>query len=403
MIGPVQLLSLPGRAHLVADLLDWFRGHSRDLPWRGGDDLYGIWVSEIMLQQTTVQTVIPYWRRFMAEFPSVAALAAADPSAVLSLWSGLGYYSRARSLHRAARQVCQENRGVLPDSFEGWLALPGVGPYTAGAIASLGLGQRVPALDANARRVLSRWAVTDPDAWAALSESERRRRVDRLGAQLVPADNPGRWNEALMELGALLCGARRTACDECPVSGSCQAAQGGWVQSVPARARRQAPVSVWAQLVVLAWRDRVLLRPATTAPLPGPRLRHAPLRKDFIGLHKGLWGLPTSAWFGGATAPAIPWPAWRESLGLPARLWPIGRQGDYLGEFRHAITRYRLTVPVFRVNLEPTEPLPTPLLADSAASADPETGGLFFGRTDGYPPLSALAEKALHFHHDTAV
>jgi len=233
VVRSLQPLLLGDRMALSADLLAWFAVNRRDLPWRGEGDLYGTWVSEIMLQQTTVQAVIPYWRRFMREFPSIVELARADEAAVLSLWSGLGYYSRARNLHRAARWICAEQDGVLPDRYEEWLSLPGVGTYAAGAIASIGCGEAVPALDANARRVLLRWATTDPEALARLAKSHRRRLVDALGAELVPKESPGTWNEALMELGALVCGARRPDCENCPVAKYCSAWLGGWVESVP--------------------------------------------------------------------------------------------------------------------------------------------------------------------------
>ena len=186
-----QLFTLEDRAGLAADLLAWFEVVKRDLPWRQAADLYGIWVSEIMLQQTTVKAVIPYWHRFMSRFPTVADLAAASESEVLALWSGLGYYSRARNLHVAAQRVCTEHGGHLPRTRDEWLALPGVGPYTGGAVASIGLAEPVPALDGNARRVLLRWAVNDPAVLVDMSVAQRQRLVDDLGAELVPNQNPG--------------------------------------------------------------------------------------------------------------------------------------------------------------------------------------------------------------------
>ena len=153
------------------DLLAWYDAEARRLPWRERPSLYGTWISEIMLQQTTVATVIPYWERFMARLPDVGALAAADESEVLTLWSGLGYYRRARSLHQAARQIAADHAGRLPTDAVGWRALPGVGDYTAGAVASIGAGERVPAVDANARRVLTRWLCDSEAAAAELGES----------------------------------------------------------------------------------------------------------------------------------------------------------------------------------------------------------------------------------------
>lgn len=398
-----NILSLTGRTALSTTLLSWFAEERRDLPWRDSDDLYGTWVSEIMLQQTTVQTVIPYWRRFMARFPSVASLAAADEASVLAVWAGLGYYSRARNLHRAARLICTEHGGQLPDSFAGWFSLPGVGAYAAGAIASMGLGEVVPALDANARRVLCRWGVTDPAAFADLTESRRQRLVTALGTQLVPTTEPGRWNEALMELGALVCKAREAQCEQCPVARYCRAALGGWVAMIPPPKTRLAIEPVWTGLGLITWRNRVLLKPSPLAPLPNCWPERKIARQDFSSLHGGLWGVPMAPWLQGQEAPEMEHRPWQTEAGLPAKLWPARGLVRCLGEFRHAITRYRLRVSVYHLPLAAHEELPAAWWGFWPASGDVGADGRFFSLTDECPPLSALAEKALQFYRDSAV
>jgi A/G-specific adenine glycosylase len=212
-------------------VLAFFVERRRNLPWRRSADPYRVWVSEIMLQQTRVETVVPYYERWLERFPTVDALAAASTDDVLHAWQGLGYYSRARNLHRAAGVVRERWRGQVPDTTETLRALPGVGAYTAGAIASIAYGRRVPAVDGNVRRVLSRLADRDFTA-AALQD---------LAAALVPADRPGDFNQALMELGATVCTPRNPACAACPVARQCRARERGTVLERPAK-RRAAPV-----------------------------------------------------------------------------------------------------------------------------------------------------------------
>ncbi len=398
-----QIFGLNNRAALVADLLYWFATTRRDLPWRQANDPYGIWVSEIMLQQTTVQTVVPYWQRFMARFPTVGHLARAEPDDVLALWSGLGYYTRAHNLHAAAQLICETGGGRLPGSRDQWLALPGVGPYTAGAIASIALGEAVPALDANARRVLLRWTTLDPAALARSPDSKVRRAIDSVGAELVPVASPGNWNEALMELGALVCGARRTRCEVCPVSRHCHARLGGWVAEVPPVRGAAGAVPAEVVQLVLTWRGRVLLVPPPAVPLPLGQMPGDLVRSDFSGLHRGLWGLPMSGWFVPGSAGRVPWLAWRERLELPAAIWSDSAVPREVGAFRHAITRFRLRVVVHHLELPGRRALPPDWLRDgSAAGLVPAQRG-FFAVRGPRPSVSALTEKALHFHQDTVV
>lgn len=206
--------------HLVA----WFDAHRRAMPWREADahgrrDPYHVWVSEVMLQQTRVETVIPYFYRFTDAFPTVEALAAAAQDEVLKLWEGLGYYSRARNLHTAARKVVNEHAGRVPDTEEAIRKLPGVGPYTAAAVLSLAYDRPLAVLDGNVIRVLTRTFGIEADAKA----SATRRALQTLADTLLPQDHPGRFNEAMMELGATVCTPRSPACPRCPLNETCAA------------------------------------------------------------------------------------------------------------------------------------------------------------------------------------
>ncbi|HEX7118882.1 MAG TPA: A/G-specific adenine glycosylase [Longimicrobiales bacterium] len=213
-------------------LLDFYDARARDLPWRRDADPYRVWVSEIMLQQTRVETAVPYYERWLERFPTVDALAEAPIDDVLHAWAGLGYYSRARNLHRAAQVVRERHRGTLPDDPDALRDLPGIGDYTAGAIASIAFGRPEPAVDGNVRRVLSRlYDLPDPGA------AELRARA----AALVDADRPGDFNQALMELGATVCTPRTPACDGCPLASHCRARAAGTQLERP-RPKRAKPV-----------------------------------------------------------------------------------------------------------------------------------------------------------------
>lgn len=205
---------------LSTRLISWFTENARDLPWRNTRDPYAIWISEIMLQQTQVKTVIPYWERWMQHFPTVASLATADEQHVLKLWEGLGYYTRARNLQKAARLICEKHSAKFPRSFEDILALPGIGRYTAGAIASIAYGDPTPILDGNVIRVLSRQFALAGDPKSPPNQS----RLWHLSTQLVTASNaPSALNQGLMELGATICTPRAPLCPKCPVHTTCEA------------------------------------------------------------------------------------------------------------------------------------------------------------------------------------
>jgi len=199
-------------------LKSWYSDHARDLPWRLAPSLYGTWLSEIMLQQTRVETGIPKWHLFMDLFPTVDDLSRASEDEVLKAWEGLGYYRRARYLHKAAKIV--NETGEFPKSHAAWLTLPGVGPYTAAAIASIGLGEAVAAVDGNVQRVVARWAgISDP-----VDGKKGAKEVQEVADAWLDHNAPGNHNQAVMELGALVCAPRNPLCDRCPLSSSCVSA-----------------------------------------------------------------------------------------------------------------------------------------------------------------------------------
>ncbi|MGD8359960.1 MAG: A/G-specific adenine glycosylase [Gemmatimonadota bacterium] len=252
-------------------LLGAYDAEKRDLPWRGESDPYRIWVSEVMLQQTRVETVIPYYKEWVTRFPSLETLAMADEEEVLRAWQGLGYYSRARNLHGAARVVRERLGGALPGSYLALRALPGVGEYTAGAVASIAFGEAVPAVDGNARRVLSR--IFDLPAPAP-------RVIRNLAGTLVDPARPGDFNQALMELGSRICTPRSPGCERCPVASLCLARERGSVEDRPGARVRRPPKEV--DLVVLVG---VVVGPGSP--------RFLVRKRPPTGLLAGLWEFPT--------------------------------------------------------------------------------------------------------------
>ena len=204
---------------IAKPLCSWFKKNARDLPWRRTKDPYRIWVSEIMLQQTQVATTIPYFERFVERFPTVADLAAADEADVMQLWEGLGYYRRARQLHKAAQVIVAEHEGVFPDQYDEVLALPGIGRYTAGAVLSIAHDQRLPILEANSIRVLCRLTATLGDP----SQQKVRNQLWEVAESVLPESGCGEFNQALMELGSAVCTPTKPACNSCPIQANCEA------------------------------------------------------------------------------------------------------------------------------------------------------------------------------------
>ena len=391
---------LPGAFTLSAEpriyrrlLLAWYDQNKRSMPWRRLRSLYGTWISEMMLQQTTVKVVAPHWEKFMAVFPDVEALAAADVEEVLSQWTGLGYYRRARQLHEAAGVIVNHLGGEFPTDQEGWLALPGIGPYASGAIASIGLGRRVAAVDANARRVFSRWLVGDPEFQPDLKPVH----LQRVAQDLVDEERPGDWNEAVMELGATVCGPAEPLCSSCPVNTLCRARMAGIVKLVPPPKKAALTLGVELGLLVVLWKDKVLLVPPGCGHAVIPQGSPAPVREDVSGLHKGLWGLPSTPWLPPPAKGHPGWPGeiWRPWLRAVPLLNYSPKIGDptRLGGFRHAITRYRLNVQIYGLRLAEDLPLGKKILAQSA-DIRPLMAG-FWGIPSPNHPISNLVTKSL--------
>lgn len=252
-------------------LLAWYRKNRRDLPWRRTRDPYAILVSEVLLQQTPIRAGESYFQRFMARFPAVHVLAHAALDEVLRVWEGLGYYRRARLLHAAAKEIVERHGGRVPRDVTALVALPGIGPYTAGAVASIAYGQPVPAVDGNVTRVLARLHRIDEDMALAATKA----RILDHATRLVPRRGPGTFNQALMELGALVCLPKAPRCDQCPVVAWCAARAAGQETSLPRRGPRFAVPSITAVFALLEGPEGVLL------------VRR--VREELLG---GLWALP---------------------------------------------------------------------------------------------------------------
>jgi A/G-specific adenine glycosylase len=305
------------RRALAKTLIAWFAANARDLPWRQTNDLYAIWVSEIMLQQTQVATVIPYWQRFLAQFPNVASLAAADEREVLRLWEGLGYYRRARQLHAAARKIASEYGGQFPTSYDAVRELPGIGRYTAGAILSIGRDQRLPILEANTIRVLSRLTAFAGDP----AKTAGQKHLWSIAEAILPAKSCGAFNQSLMELGSEICTFKAPACDCCPVRAFCQARQLGVVHDIPRPAKRMNYEEVTEVAVIVRDRGRVLLRQCQ----PGERWA-------------GLWDYPRFAVNGHGTLAEQIALRTRELVGINVVA------GEQLATLKHGVTRFRITL-----------------------------------------------------------
>jgi A/G-specific adenine glycosylase len=237
-------------------LLTWFRAHQRDLPWRASRDPYRVWVAEVMLQQTRIAAVMPYYHRFLRRFPHVKCLARASQDDVLKLWSGLGYYSRARNLHRAAKEIVEQHGGRFPRDLEAALRLPGIGRYTAAAVLSIAHDVPLAVLDGNVARVLARLGAIGGD----LRAPRRWQSLAATAQQLLDSEAPGDWNQALMELGETICAPQTPRCQSCPVSRYCRAYSQGVVAQIPAPQRKRASVQIKiAAAILLDPQDRTLL------------------------------------------------------------------------------------------------------------------------------------------------
>lgn len=242
--------------NIATQLLEWYDANKRDLPWRRDRDPYRIWVSEIMLQQTRVETVKPYFERWLERFPDVQALAQANEEEVLRCWQGLGYYSRARNLHQGVKEVVAGYGGQIPDTAEEIGKLTGVGEYTAGAILSIAYNRRQPAVDGNVLRVFSRLFAVTGD----IGRTGTKKEIRKLVEQELPEDRPGDFNQAVMDLGAAICVPKQPRCDQCPLVTHCLAYRQGCQHSLPVRKKNAPPAPVLLAAAVIAVEGKFLLR-----------------------------------------------------------------------------------------------------------------------------------------------
>jgi len=317
-------------ARIRGKLLDWYDANHRDLPWRRSRDPYAIWISETMLQQTRVETVIPYYERFLERFPDVHALASADREDVFGLWAGLGYYSRARNLHDAARIVADEHDGCLPDQADALRALPGIGRYTAGALASIAFDRPEPVVDGNVVRVLSRIFGIREDVGAKAVVDE----LWELAGSLAHGPRPGDLNQALMELGATVCTPRSPRCDACTLRRSCNAAKRGDAEALPIKSKKTKVRNARASV---AW----IVRGGEAGGRGGRAEKVLAVRRPEGGLLAGLWELPGNA----LRADIDPEQSLREHVDQSLGLTIDGV--EELGEVEHAFTHIRLRLRVF--------------------------------------------------------
>lgn len=309
---------------LTKSLLEWYRKNGRDLPWRGIHDPYLIWVSEIMLQQTQVGTVKPYFERWQTRFPDLNTLAGASEQDVLQIWEGLGYYSRARNLLKAARLINEEFNGQLPGDPAQLAKLPGIGKYTAAAIASIAFKQDVAALDGNIRRVMAR---LDDLEMPARSQPGEARILELLNEHLPPGQ-AGDFNQALMDLGAMICLPREPRCDQCPLQGHCMSFTRGTESQRPVRESRPKIPCYLVTAAVLRKGKRILIT-----------------RRPPSGLLGGLWEFPGGKVEEGESLEECLRREIREELGVEIEV------GDELGRFKHAYTHFKIRLHAFNCRI----------------------------------------------------
>jgi len=326
-------------AALRERLLEWFRKFQRDLPWRRNKDPYRIWLSEIMLQQTRVAAVIPFYERFLEHFPTIAALAAAPETEVLRLWAGLGYYSRARNLQSAAKEIVAKHGGEFPRLAEDTLALPGIGSYTAAAILSIAFGERHAVLDGNVARVIARLGAVHGD----LREGTRWQSLQAAADTLLAADAPSDWNQAMMELGAMICTPKSPQCLLCPVAEFCRARQVGLTEVIPEKRKKRATEEVeLAAAVFIDKQGRTLL-------LPPPETDRDHVTQDAVRpLISRMWHFPMIA---------VQRDAARELVEFLKSFNALGANGskpklEELRSARHTVTYRAIHLRPFRLAVE---------------------------------------------------
>jgi A/G-specific adenine glycosylase len=306
------------RKEFVKRLLAWYRVHARDLPWRKTRDPYKIWISEVMLQQTTVKAVIGYYDRWCRTFPTVERLAEADIQDVLKAWQGLGYYARARNLHKSASIIVKKYDGEMPRDAADLRALPGFGPYTTGAVLSIAYGQPMPIVDANIRRVFQRLlAIRDPKA-------HFDKRLSGMLVKLIPAKNAGDFNQSLMELGALICRSKEPTCNICPVNRTCKAYKIGLQEIIPAP-KASNSTKIHAVVGIIRQKGKILIQ-----------------KRLSKGLLADLWEFP-----GGKVETNDRTPQEALERELFEELGKVCRIGRHLGQVSHYYTQFRVDLDIF--------------------------------------------------------
>ena len=342
------------REAVAAELLEWYGREGRDLPWRQGRDPYRIWLSEIMLQQTTVAAVIGYYQKFLENFPTVEHLASAPQEAVIDLWAGLGYYARARNLHAAAKMVSEEFGGQFPQRVDDLMQLPGVGRSTAGAIAALAFEQRAAILDGNVRRILCRLFALQQLPRSSAAEKQ----LWHWAELLTPAERVHDYTQAIMDLGATVCVPRNPLCGQCPLQGLCQAHKLGLEQQLPLRQKNKPAPTRREAALLLECNGRYLVR-----------------RRPASGLLGGLWEFPTISLPDEEST--------EQQLKLLMQDFSVSGELQTLGHINHIYSHFRLDLKLFRL----------PVAARSQVAES----------QNHWCSLSELKELALHGAHKKAV
>jgi A/G-specific adenine glycosylase len=321
------LIVNPGKARRIRQhLMRWYATHQRRMPWRETRDPYRIWLSEVMLQQTQVKTVIPYYHRFLKRFPTIQDLACGDLQEVLKMWEGLGYYARARNFHRAAGVVTDEYDGCIPDRWEVFIKLAGVGEYTASAVQSLAFGHPHAVVDGNVKRVLARlFLISEP-----VNKPAVYKELKALATRLMDRERPGTFNQAIMELGALVCKPASPECGRCPVQGDCGGFQENRVNEFPKKERRKPVPTVHMIAGVIRKKGNVLIT-----------------RRKPEGLLGGLWEFPGGELQKGEDAAAGCVRAIRETTGLKVEI------DTHITRVKHAYTHFKIWLDVFYCRVLP--------------------------------------------------
>ena len=358
------MLNTDNNRHLInilqLDLLNWFKTAKRDLPFRQTKDPYSIWISEIMAQQTQIDTLIPYYNRFIDRFPDVISLAEASEDDVIKVWEGLGYYSRARNLHQAAKMIVADNNGVFPNRFDQLIKLPGIGPYTGGAIASIAFNEKVSAVDGNVLRVISRYCNSFDDIGAAKTKKSMTQWIESI----LPAA-AGDFNEALMELGALVCTPQSPKCLLCPIRCGCQSFSAGTTDQIPIKKKKQKQITKKMEVGIVKQNGGLFF-----------------IRRPESGLLSGMWSFPIAETAAGNGNDI------KKKLGdyFPALSDPV-----FIGESRHVFSHviWEMTLYGFSPAAMVGETAAIPYAQHAADVSEDQTG-----RTQ-FKPLSAVDDLAL--------